>query len=65
MKPYDYSGGGYSNLEHISKWSGGFGTRREHRRRACATADRVRRAVGRRARQLGRKECREATGGQR
>lgn len=65
MKPYDYSGGGHSNIENIYKWAAYCGTRREDRRRATPTANRVRRAAHRRARQLGRKACREAHGGQR
>lgn len=57
MKPYDYSGGGHSNIEHIFKWRAYVGTRREPTRRACLTTRRVRRAAHRRARQLAKKQC--------
>ena len=57
MKPYDYSGGGHSNIEHIFKWRAYVGTRREPTRRACLTTRRVRRAAHRRARQIARKQC--------
>jgi hypothetical protein len=57
MKPYDYSGGGHSNIEHIFKWRAYVGTRREPTRRACLTTKRVRRAARRRARQLAKKQC--------
>lgn len=57
MKPYDYSGGGHSNIENIFKWRAFFGTRRESSRRAVATTRRVRRAAHRRARQFAKKKC--------
>lgn len=57
MKPYDYSGGRHSNIEHIFKWRACVGTRREPTRHACLTTRRVRRAAHRRARQLAKKQC--------
>lgn len=58
MKPYDYSGCGHSNIEHIFKWRAYVGTRREPTRRACLTTRRVRRAAHRRARPTGEEAVR-------
>lgn len=57
MKPYDYSGGGHSNIDDIFKWRAFCGTRREPTRRASLTAKRVRRAAHRRARHHAKQQC--------
>lgn len=59
MKPYDYSGGGHSNIHTINKWGAFCGRRREHTLRATGTAKRARRTAARRARRAAWNECQE------